>query len=138
MNNYLKIGKKETLDLIKEYVEANYGYQDVSTSATAYKGYQDVREYEAERVEFTVKGKKDLGLGIGKSELTIVLTEKDAEAIILQKLANNDIEGNDVVFENSDDGDYFDRGGLSFNGVKVSVNLLERQEQLKPGHQKIR
>ena len=128
MQPYFTIKKETTFNVLKSYIEEHYGYENASISARAYEGCYDPRGSEPGRVEFDVRAKKDLGLGIGISDITFVLGEKEASAVITQKLAEQGVEVAKTEFDRSM-GDYYDRG-YNFTGTKIYVKTLEDMKSL--------
>jgi len=130
MNQYFKIKGEDTLNVIKNYIEDEYEYNDAKITTIGHKGYSDYREHEPDRVEFAVTAKKDLGLGIGVSEITLTLSEAEASAIMMKKLAEQDVQIAGLEFEKHIGSGYQDEGMLTFGGTKVMIKTLEDMKNL--------
>lgn len=120
MNNYIKIRPEDTFNAIKVYIESNYGYENVVVTATTYPGCNDQRDYEPSRVEFRVVAKKDIGLGIGISEINITLSEKEVSAILTKKLNDQNVQVDRIEFEKQIQG-YYRGESLTFTGTKIHM-----------------
>lgn len=130
MNNSVRVNADDTLNVMRTYIEEKYGYENTTAQATVHKGYFDYRDCEPDRVEVTVKANKDLGLGLGISEISIALNEDEMSAIIIKKLMDQGISVQHITFEKTENG-YYDRGDLSFTGTKISLKTLDEFKKPK-------
>lgn len=129
MNNSIRVKPEDTLNVVKVYIESNYGYENASAKAIVHEGCNDQRDYEPSRVEFCITAKKDLGLGIGISEINISLSEKEVAAIITKKLTDQNVQVERIDFEKQLTGGYRDET-LSFTGIKIHLPVLESMKNI--------
>ena len=123
MNQFITISAKDTLNILKAYIEINYGYANSTIKHRYIKGYSDCREYEPDRVEFHIVTNKDLGLGIGVSQIELILNQKEAAAIIQNQLLESKMEISGVSFILSSE---------EFEGTKVTIKSLFTGENKSP------
>jgi hypothetical protein len=116
MNNYVKVNPENMLNVIKTYIEINYGYENASVKIVVHKGYSDFRDYEPDKIEAIITANKDLNLGIGISEITITLDEKDISGIIMKKLAEQNVRIDRVEYEVE--------SGTKFTGTKIHMPVI--------------
>lgn len=130
MNNSIKVKPEDTLNVVKNYIIDNYGYQDATARAITHKGCNDYRDYEPDRIEIAVTAKKDLGLGIGESEVIITLDEKEISAIIMKRLGDQNVDVDRIEFSKTRGVGYYDEDGITFTGTTIHLKTLDELKNI--------